>query len=49
MVLRYTLVTRLEQFVPGVTIEGSVTARRLGRRWSIPDTRSAYLATFRYE
>jgi hypothetical protein len=42
----YPPLTKLKGFVPGVTIEGDVTARRLGGRWSIPDTRTAYLGTF---
>ena len=42
----YPPLTRLSGFVPGVTIEGDVTARKLGRRWSIPDSRTAYLGTF---
>ncbi|RMF44606.1 MAG: DUF1326 domain-containing protein [Planctomycetota bacterium] len=42
----YPPLTELSGFVPGVTIEGDVTARRLGRRWSIPDSRTAYLGTF---
>ena len=43
----YPPLTALEGFVPGVTIDGDVTARKLGTRWSIPDTRTAYLGTFR--
>jgi RNase P/RNase MRP subunit p29 len=42
----YPPLTRLNHFVPGVTIEGEVTARRLGTRWSVPDSRTAYLGTF---
>jgi hypothetical protein len=42
----YPPLTELKGFVPGVTIEGEVTARRLGTRWSIPDSRTAYLGTF---
>ena len=42
----YPPLTDLKGFVPGVTIEGEVTARRLGTRWSIPDSRTAYLGTF---
>jgi hypothetical protein len=43
----YPPLTKLEGFVPGVTIEGDVSARSLGTRWSIPDSRTAYLGTFR--
>lgn len=42
----YPPLTKLQGFVPGVTIEGEVSARRLGTRWSIPDSRTAYLGTF---
>ncbi|HIE97815.1 MAG TPA: DUF1326 domain-containing protein [Planctomycetes bacterium] len=42
----YPPLTKLKGFVPGVTIEGEVKARRLGTRWSIPDSRTAYLGTF---
>lgn len=42
----YPPLTKLKGFVPGVTIEGDVSARKLGGRWSIPDSRTAYLGTF---
>jgi hypothetical protein len=42
----YPPLTKLKGFVPGVTIQGDVSARRLGTRWSIPDSRTAYLGTF---
>lgn len=42
----YPPLNKLSGFVPGVTIEGDVTARALGTRWSIPDTRTAYLGVF---
>jgi hypothetical protein len=42
----YPPLVRLDGCVPGVTIEGDVTARTLGTHWSIPDTRTAYLGTF---
>ncbi len=42
----YPPLAALKGFVPGVTIEGEVTVRPLGRRWSIPDSRTAYLGTF---
>jgi hypothetical protein len=45
----YPPLAQLEGFVPGVTIEGEVSARGLGSRWSIPDSRTAYLGTFVYE
>lgn len=44
----YPPLTALNQFVPGVTIEGDVKARKLGTRWSIPDSRTAYLGTFEH-
>lgn len=43
----YPPLISLAQFVPGVAIEGDVTARPLGTRWSVPDSRSAYLGVFR--
>lgn len=45
----YPPLARVENFVPGVTIEGDVSARQLGCRWSIPDSRTAYMGTFAYE
>ena len=42
----YPPLAQLDGFVPGVTIDGEVSARSLGRRWSIPETRTAYLGTF---
>ena len=42
----YPPLVNLKGSVPGVTIEGDVTARRLGTRWSIPDSRTAYLGRF---
>jgi hypothetical protein len=42
----YPPLARVAQFAPGVTIDGQFTGRGLGTRWSIPDTRSAYMATF---
>jgi hypothetical protein len=42
----YPPLVELFQFVPGVTIEGDVTARTLGTRWSVPDSRTAYLGIF---
>jgi hypothetical protein len=42
----YPPLVPLQGFVPGVTIEGDVSARKLGTRWSIPDSRTAYLGTF---
>jgi hypothetical protein len=43
----YPPLADIENFVPGVTTEGEVTARALNTRWSIPGSRSAYLGTFR--
>jgi hypothetical protein len=42
----YPPLTQLEGSAPGVTIDGHVTARALGTRWWIPDSRTAYLGTF---
>jgi hypothetical protein len=43
----YPPLASIENFAPGVTTDGEVTARALNTRWSIPGTRSAYLGTFR--
>lgn len=40
------LIQPLDGFAAGVAIEGSVTVRELGSRWSIPNSRSAYMGTF---
>ena len=45
----YPPLTPLMGSVPGVTIDGDVVARKLGTRWSIPDTRTAYLGTFQWD
>ena len=42
----YPPLAKVEHCAPGVTIEGQITARPLGIRWAIPDTRTAYMATF---
>ena len=42
----YPPLVKLKGSVPGVTIEGEVTARPLGTRWSIPDSRTAYMGVF---
>ncbi len=42
----YPPLTQLLGCVPGVTVEGDVSARPLGTRWSIPDSRTAYLGLF---
>jgi hypothetical protein len=44
----YPPLAAVENFVPGVTLEGEFTGRGLGSRWSTPDSRSAYMATFAY-
>ena len=43
----YPPIVALENFVPGVTIDGSVRARGLGSRWDVPGDRNVYMATFR--
>ena len=45
----YPPLAKLKGFVPGVTIDGEVSARRLGCRWSIPDSRTAYMGTFEFD
>lgn len=42
----YPPLVKLKGSVPGVTLEGDVSARRLGTRWSIPDSRTAYMGIF---
>ncbi|MEQ8788353.1 MAG: DUF1326 domain-containing protein [Pirellulaceae bacterium] len=44
----YPPLTKVENFAPGVTMEGEYSGRGLSSRWSIPGSRSAYMATFRY-
>lgn len=44
----YPPLAQLEGFVPGVTISGRVKGRDLGTSWSIPDSRTSYMGTFRY-
>lgn len=45
----YPPLAAVENFVPGVTLEGKFNGRGLGSRWSTPGDRSAYMGTFRYE
>ena len=45
----YPPLAKVNTFAPGVTIDGNVSARGLGSRWSIPNSRSAYMATFAFE
>ncbi len=45
----YPPLARVEHFVPAVTVEGAFQGRGLGSRWSTPESRSAYMATFSYE
>lgn len=42
----YPPLAKLQGFVPGVTTSGQVSARPLGTRWNIPDSRTAYIGTF---
>jgi hypothetical protein len=44
----YPPLAKVEHFAPGVTISGNISARGLGTRWSIPDSRTAFMATFAY-
>lgn len=44
----YPPLASVTNFAPGVTIEGEFKGRGLGSRWSIPGSRSAYMATFDY-
>jgi len=42
----YPPLSKLTNFAPGVTLEGDVSGRALGTKWSIPDSRSSYMGTF---
>ncbi len=44
----YPPLAKVDNFAAGVTIDGEFRGRGLGRTWSIPATRSAYMATFAY-
>ena len=44
----YPPLAKVDNFAPGVTIEGEFKGRGLGSRWSTPGDRSAYMATFTY-
>lgn len=44
----YPPLAQVEYFAPGVTMVGEFKGRGLGVRWSTPDSRSAYMATFTY-
>ena len=44
----YPPLAKVENFAPGVTLEGQFSGRGLGTTWSTPGDRSAYMATFRY-
>ena len=44
----YPPLAEVQNFAAGVTTIGEFKARGLGVRWSTPESRSAYLATFRY-
>lgn len=42
----YPPIAKVANFVPGVTIDGSVRARGLGSRWDVPGNRNVYMGTF---
>jgi hypothetical protein len=44
----YPPLAKVENFAPGVTVDGQFSGRGLGERWSIPNSRSAYMGTFAY-
>jgi hypothetical protein len=44
----YPPLAKVVNFAPGVALEGHFKGRGLNSRWSIPDSRSAYMATFAY-
>jgi hypothetical protein len=44
----YPPLAQVENSAPAFTLEGGYSGRGLGSQWSIPDSRSAFLATFNY-
>lgn len=44
----YPPLVAVKNFAPGVAIEGHFKGRGLNSRWSVPNSRSAYMATFAY-
>lgn len=44
----YPPLVELENFAAGVAVDGEFRGTGLGSRWSIPGSRSVYMATFRY-
>ena len=44
----YPPLAEVENFAPGVTLEGRFSGRGLGTRWSTPGDRSSYMGTFAY-
>jgi hypothetical protein len=44
----YPPLADLENFAPGVTVEGRFSGKGLGSRWSTPGDRSAYMGLFSY-
>ncbi len=44
----YPPLAPVEHFAAGITTEGEFRGTGLGARWSTPQSRSAYVATFRY-
>ncbi len=44
----YPPLAKVENFAPGVTTVGEFRGRGLGSRWSTPESRSAYMATFHH-
>lgn len=45
----YPPLAKLERFSAGVAIESQFKGKGLGAIWSMPESRSAYMATFHYE
>jgi hypothetical protein len=44
----YPPLANLDNFVPGVTVDGGFRGKGLGTRWSTPGDRSAYMGLFSY-
>ncbi len=44
----YPPLAKIDNFAPGVTLQGEFKGRGLGTQWSTPGARSAYMGTFAY-
>lgn len=44
----YPPLAKLQNFVPGVSIEAEFNGRGLGTKWSVPNTRTSYMGLFAF-